>query len=255
VRIEDHTFVVTGGGSGLGAATVRRLAGAGATLVIADINADAAKVVASEFGDRARFVATDVTDEASTQAAMDAATATFGALHGLVNCAGVGPAIKVLGRKGTHRLADFAKAVEINLIGTFNAIRLAAAAMVDNAPSDAGERGVIVNTASVAAFDGQIGQAAYSASKGGVVAMTLPIARELAEHGIRVTTIAPGIFDTPMLAALPEKARVSLGQQVPFPPRLGKPEEYAALVEHIVGNQMLNGEVIRLDGAIRMSPR
>jgi NAD(P)-dependent dehydrogenase (short-subunit alcohol dehydrogenase family) len=255
VRIEDHTFVVTGGGSGLGAATVRRLAGAGATLVIADINADAAKVVASEFGDRARFVATDVTDEASTQAAMDAATATFGALHGLVNCAGVGPAIKVLGRKGTHRLADFAKAVEINLIGTFNAIRLAAAAMVDNAPSDAGERGVIVNTASVAAFDGQIGQAAYSASKGGVVAMTLPIARELAEHGIRVMTIAPGIFDTPMLAALPEKARVSLGQQVPFPPRLGKPEEYAALVEHIVGNQMLNGEVIRLDGAIRMAPR
>jgi NAD(P)-dependent dehydrogenase (short-subunit alcohol dehydrogenase family) len=211
--------------------------------------------VASEFGDRARFVATDVTDEASTQAAMDAATATFGALHGLVNCAGVGPAIKVLGRKGTHRLADFAKAVEINLIGTFNAIRLAAAAMVDNAPSDAGERGVIVNTASVAAFDGQIGQAAYSASKGGVVAMTLPIARELAEHGIRVMTIAPGIFDTPMLAALPEKARVSLGQQVPFPPRLGKPEEYAALVEHIVGNQMLNGEVIRLDGAIRMAPR
>jgi NAD(P)-dependent dehydrogenase (short-subunit alcohol dehydrogenase family) len=255
VRIEDHTFVVTGGGSGLGAATVRRLAGAGATLVIADVNADAAKVVASEFGDRARFVATDVTDEASTQAAMDAATATFGALHGLVNCAGVGPAIKVLGRKGTHRLADFAKAVEINLIGTFNAIRLAAAAMVDNAPSDAGERGVIVNTASVAAFDGQIGQAAYSASKGGVVAMTLPIARELAEHGIRVMTIAPGIFDTPMLAALPEKARVSLGQQVPFPPRLGKPEEYAALVEHIVGNQMLNGEVIRLDGAIRMAPR
>lgn len=255
MRIEDHTFVVTGGGSGLGAATVRRLAGAGATLVIADVNADAAKVVASEFGDRARFVATDVTDEASTQAAMDAATATFGALHGLVNCAGVGPAIKVLGRKGTHRLADFAKAVEINLIGTFNAIRLAAAAMVDNAPSDAGERGVIVNTGSVAAFDGQIGQAAYSASKGGVVAMTLPIARELAEHGIRVMTIAPGIFDTPMLAALPEKARVSLGQQVPFPPRLGKPEEYAALVEHIVGNQMLNGEVIRLDGAIRMSPR
>ena len=255
MRIEDHTFVVTGGGSGLGAATVRRLAGAGATLVIADINADAAKVVASEFGDRARFVATDVTDEASTQAAMDAATATFGALHGLVNCAGVGPAIKVLGRKGTHRLADFAKAVEINLIGTFNAIRLAAAAMVDNAPSDAGERGVIVNTASVAAFDGQIGQAAYSASKGGVVAMTLPIARELAEHGIRVMTIAPGIFDTPMLAALPEKARLSLGQQVPFPPRLGKPEEYAALVEHIVGNQMLNGEVIRLDGAIRMAPR
>jgi NAD(P)-dependent dehydrogenase (short-subunit alcohol dehydrogenase family) len=255
VRIEDHTFVVTGGGSGLGAATVRRLADAGATVVIADIDEDAAKVVASDLGDRARVVPTDVTDEASTQAAIDAATATFGALHGLVNCAGVGPAMKVLGRQGTHPLEAFAKAVEINLIGTFNAIRLAAAAMVDNAPEDAGERGVIVNTASVAAFDGQIGQAAYSASKGGVVAMTLPIARELAEHGIRVMTIAPGIFDTPMLAALPEKARLSLGQQVPFPPRLGKPDEYAALVEHIVGNQMLNGEVIRLDGAIRMAPR
>jgi NAD(P)-dependent dehydrogenase (short-subunit alcohol dehydrogenase family) len=255
VRIEDHTFVVTGGGSGLGAATVRRLADAGATVVIADIDEDAAKVVASDLGDRARVVPTDVTDEASTQAAIDAATATFGALHGLVNCAGVGPAMKVLGRQGTHPLEAFAKAVEINLIGTFNAIRLAAAAMVDNAPEDAGERGVIVNTASVAAFDGQIGQAAYSASKGGVVAITLPIARELAEHGIRVMTIAPGIFDTPMLAALPEKARLSLGQQVPFPPRLGKPDEYAALVEHIVGNQMLNGEVIRLDGAIRMAPR
>ena len=255
MRIEDHTFVVTGGGSGLGAATVRRLADAGATVVIADIDEDAAKVVASDLGDRARAVPTDVTDEASTQAAIDAATATFGALHGLVNCAGVGPAMKVLGRQGTHRLEAFDKAVEINLIGTFNAIRLAAAAMVDNAPEGADERGVIVNTASVAAFDGQIGQAAYSASKGGVVAMTLPIARELAEHGIRVMTIAPGIFDTPMLAALPEKARLSLGQQVPFPPRLGKPDEYAALVEHIVGNQMLNGEVIRLDGAIRMAPR
>ena len=255
MRIEDHTFMVTGGGSGLGAATVRRLAGAGATVVIADINEDAATALASELGDRARFVATDVTDETSTQAAIDAATAAFDALHGLVNCAGVGPAMKVLGRRGAHRIEDFAKTVDINLIGTFNAIRLAAAAMVDNAPSEAGERGVIVNTASVAAFDGQIGQAAYSASKGGVVAMTLPIARELAEHGIRVMTIAPGIFDTPMLAALPEKARESLGQQVPFPKRLGKPEEYAALVEHIVTNQMLNGEVIRLDGAIRMAPR
>jgi NAD(P)-dependent dehydrogenase (short-subunit alcohol dehydrogenase family) len=255
VRIEDHTFVVTGGGSGLGAATVGRLARAGATVVVADINEDAATAVASEFGYHARSVATDVTDEASMQASIDAATATFGALHGLVNCAGVGPAMKVLGRRGTHPLEAFAKAVETNLIGTFNAIRLAAAAMVDTMPSDDGERGVIVNTASVAAFDGQIGQAAYSASKGGVMAMTLPIARELAEHGIRVMTIAPGIFDTPMLAALPEKARVSLGQQVPFPPRLGKPEEYAALVEHIVGNQMLNGEVIRLDGAIRMAPR
>jgi NAD(P)-dependent dehydrogenase (short-subunit alcohol dehydrogenase family) len=255
VRIEDHTFVVTGGGSGLGAATARRLAGEGAAVVIADIQEDAARALVSDLGDRARFAATDVTDEAAMQAAIATATDTFGGLHGLINCAGVGPAMKVLGRKGTHPLDAFAKAVQINLVGTFNAIRLAAAAMVDNQPSSAGERGVIVNTASVAAFDGQIGQAAYAASKGGVVAMTLPIARELAEHGIRVMTIAPGIFDTPMLAALPENARVSLGQQVPFPPRLGKPEEYAALVAHIVSNEMLNGDVIRLDGAIRMAPR
>ena len=255
MQIADNTFVVTGGGSGLGAATVRRLASAGANVVIADIAEEAGQAVASELGARSRFVATDVADADSMQAAIDAATGTYGALHGLVNCAGVGPAMKVLGRKGTHPLENFTRTIDINLVGTFNAIRLAVTAMVDGAPAEGGERGVIINTASVAAFDGQIGQAAYAASKGGVVAMTLPIARELAEHGIRVMTIAPGIFDTPMLAGLPEKARISLGQQVPFPARLGKPEEYAALVEHIVSNEMLNGEVIRLDGAIRMAPR
>jgi NAD(P)-dependent dehydrogenase (short-subunit alcohol dehydrogenase family) len=255
VRIAGNTFVVTGGGSGLGAATVERLAGAGANVLIADIKQPEDTALTSAFDPRARFVATDVTDGGAMQGAIDAACDTYGALHGLVNCAGVGPPMKVLGRKGIHSLEDFAKVVEINLIGTFNAIRLAAAAMVDTAPADGGERGVIVDTASVAAYDGQIGQAAYSASKGGVVAMTLPIARELAQHGIRVMTIAPGIFDTPMLAGLPEKARESLGQQVPFPSRLGQPEEYAALVAHIVTNEMLNGEVIRLDGAIRMAPR
>lgn len=255
MRIAGNTFVVTGGGSGLGAATVERLAGAGANVLIADIKQPADAALTSAFGPRTRFVTTDVTDADGMQGAIDAAREAYGALHGLVNCAGVGPPMKVLSRKGIHPLGDFAKVVEINLIGTFNAIRLAAAAMADTAPSDGGERGVIVNTASVAAFDGQIGQAAYSASKGGVVAMTLPIARELAQHGIRVMTIAPGIFDTPMLAGLPEPARESLGQQVPFPARLGQPEEYAALVAHIVTNEMLNGEVIRLDGAIRMAPR
>jgi len=255
MRIEGSTFLITGGGSGLGAATARRLAADGGNVVLADVNEEGGAAVAEEVGDRARFVATDVTAADSVQAAVDTAVNVFGGLRGLINCAGVGPAMKVLGRKGTHPLDAFAKAVEINLIGTFNAIRLAGAAMVDNAPEDSGERGVIVNTASVAAFDGQIGQAAYSASKGGVVSMTLPIAREFAEHGIRVLTIAPGIFDTPMLAGLPEKARASLGQQVPFPPRLGRPDEYAALVAHIVTNEVLNGEVIRLDGAIRMAPR
>jgi NAD(P)-dependent dehydrogenase (short-subunit alcohol dehydrogenase family) len=202
-----------------------------------------------------RFVKTDVTDEESVRNAVDAARSEFGGLHGLVNCAGIGVAERVLGRQGPHSLESFGRVVQVNLIGTFNAIRLAAAAMTENEPTEDGERGVIVNTASVAAFDGQIGQSAYSASKGGVVSMTLPIARELARSGIRVMTIAPGIFDTPMMAGLPEEARESLGKQVPFPPRLGRPEEYAALVEHIVENRMLNGEVIRLDGAIRMAPR
>lgn len=255
MRIDGTTFLITGGGSGLGAATAKRLATDGANVVLADVDEEGGAAVAEQVGDRARFVPTDVTSADSVQGAVDTAVSEFGGLRGLINCAGVGPARKVLGRKGIHPLDAFARAVEINLIGTFNAIRLAGAAMVDNGPEDSGERGVIVNTASVAAFDGQIGQAAYAASKGGVVSMTLPIAREFADHGIRVVTIAPGIFDTPMLAGLPEKARESLGQQVPFPPRLGRPDEYAALVAHIVTNEILNGEVIRLDGAIRMAPR
>lgn len=255
MEIAGSTFFVTGGGSGLGAASARLLADSGASVLLADVNDEAGEQTAGDIGERARFVHTDVTDEESTQKALEEAVNAFGGLGGLINCAGVGPAEKVVGKRGVHSLESFTKAVGINLIGTFNTIRLASAMMMENEPDDAGERGVIVNTASVAAFDGQIGQAAYSASKGGVAAMTLPIARELAESGIRVMTIAPGIFDTPMLAALPEAARESLGGQVPFPSRLGRPEEYARLVAHIVENQMLNGEVIRLDGSIRMAPR
>ncbi len=255
MQIEGNTFFVTGGGSGLGAATVRLLAQGGASVLVADVNEEAGEELAAEVGERARFVKTDVTNEESTQKALDAAREGFGGLHGLVNCAGVGPAEKVVGKRGVHSLDSFEKAVRINLVGTFNALRLAAPIMMENEPDEGGERGVIVNTASVAAFDGQIGQAAYAASKGGVVSMTLPIAREMAEHGIRVLAIAPGIFETPMLAGLPEAARDSLGKQVLFPPRLGRPEEYAALVRHMVENQMLNGEVVRLDGAIRMTTR
>jgi NAD(P)-dependent dehydrogenase (short-subunit alcohol dehydrogenase family) len=255
LEIENRTFFITGGGSGLGAATARMLAVGGGNVLIADVDEEAGEKVAGELGERARFARTDVTDEGSVQAALDVAREAFGGLYGLVNCAGVGPAKKVLGRNGPHPLEDFEKTVGINLIGTFNAIRLAAAIMAENEPGEDGERGVIVNTASVAAFDGQIGQPAYAASKGGVVALTLPVAREFAPLGIRVVTIAPGIFETPMLAGLPEAARESLGKQVPFPPRLGRPEEYAALVAHILENEMLNGEVIRLDGAIRMAPK
>ena len=254
MEIQGRAFFVTGGGSGLGAATVRRLAQDGANVLIADVDEEAGEELAADIGDGARFAHADVTDEKSTQGALDAARDTFGGLHGLVNCAGIGPAEKVVGKRGVHSLDSFVNAVQINLVGTFNPIRLAAPIMMENEPNEDGERGVIVNTASVAAFDGQIGQAAYSASKGGVASMTLPVAREMAEHGIRVMTIAPGIFETPMLAALPEDAQESLGNQVPFPSRLGRPEEYAALVKHIVDNQMLNGEVIRLDGAIRMAP-
>jgi NAD(P)-dependent dehydrogenase (short-subunit alcohol dehydrogenase family) len=254
VEIQGRTFFVTGGGSGLGAATARRLAQEGANVLIADVDEEAGEDLAADIGDGASFARADVTDEESTQGALAAALDAFGGLHGLVNCAGIGPAEKVVGKRGAHSLDSFVKAVQINLVGTFNPIRLAAPIMMDNEPNEGGERGVIVNTASVAAFDGQIGQAAYSASKGGVASMTLPIAREMAEHGIRVVTIAPGLFETPMLAALPEDAQESLGNQVPFPSRLGRPEEYAALVKHIVENQMLNGEVIRLDGAIRMAP-
>ncbi len=256
MQLLDSTFLISGGGSGLGAACARLFTESGANVVIADLNAEVGERTASELGGRARFVRADVTDEAGVQAAIDAARATFGGLHGVVNCAGVAIAERVLGREGPHALSHFAKVVEVNLVGTFNVIRLVANALARGEPRTAdGERGVIINTASVAAFDGQIGQAAYAASKGGVAAMTLPIARELARHGIRVVTIAPGLFDTPMLAGLPEPARQSLGQQVPFPSRLGNPAEYAALARHIVENGMLNGEVIRLDGAIRMAPK
>ncbi len=249
MRVEGKTFLVTGGGSGLGAATARRLVEGGAkSIILADLAQN------EEVGENATFVETDVTDEDSVLAAVEAARGS-GGLHGVVNCAGVGTPGKVVGRDGPLDLGAFTKVIQVNLVGTFNVTRLAAAAMQENEPDEEGERGVIVNTASVAAFDGQIGQAAYSASKGGVVSMTLPIARELARSGIRVATIAPGIFESPMLAGLPEEARESLGKQVPFPPRLGRPEEYAALVLHIIGNTMLNGEVIRLDGAIRMAPR
>jgi NAD(P)-dependent dehydrogenase (short-subunit alcohol dehydrogenase family) len=254
MQIQDHVFLVTGGGSGLGAATATMLAGHGGKVVLADVS-DAGEAVAKRLGASARFVKTDVTDEASTQAAVDAAVATFGALHGLVNCAGVAPGERVVGRNGPHALASFERAVKINLIGTFNAIRLAAAKMSTQPAEASGERGVIVNTSSVASMDGQIGQAAYAASKAGVNGMTLPIARELAKFGIRVITVAPGIFDTPMLQGMSEEVRTSLGQQIPFPPRLGKPEEYAALVRHIIENEVLNGEVIRLDGAIRMTAK
>jgi NAD(P)-dependent dehydrogenase (short-subunit alcohol dehydrogenase family) len=255
MQIANHAFLVTGGGSGLGAATATMLAANGGKVVIADVNEPAGKDTAGFLGGTVRFIKCDVTDEASTQAAVDLCVKEFGALHGLVNCAGVAPGERVVGRQGPHALASFERAVRINLVGTFNAIRLAAAKMSVQPAEANGERGVIVNTSSVASMDGQIGQAAYSASKAGVNGMTLPIARELAKFGIRVMTIAPGIFDTPMLRGMSDEVRASLGAQVPFPSRLGTPEEYAALVRHIVENEMLNGEVIRLDGAIRMAPK
>jgi len=248
MEIEGRTFLVAGGSSGLGAATTEMLTNEGANAVVADLRGEAA-------GGNVRFVETDVTDEASVRRAIEEALQSFGGMHGAINCAGIASAEKVLGREGPHSLDSFAKVVEVNLVGTFNVLRLAAEVMVNNEPAASGERGVIVNTASVAAYDGQIGQVAYAASKGGVVALTLPVARELAQYGIRVVAIAPGIFDTPMMAGLPEAARESLGKQVPFPSRLGRPEEYAALVRHIIENEMLNGEVIRLDGSIRMAPR
>jgi len=255
LQVGESTFFITGGGSGLGAATARLLAENGAHVVLADVDEEVGEQMASQIGSGAEFVRTDVTDEESVQDSLDSAVEIFGSLNGAVNCAGIGPAAKVVGKKGVHDLGLFTKTVEINLVGTFNVIRFAAVRLAENELGEDGERGVIINTASVAAYDGQIGQAAYAASKGGVVALTLPVARELASSGIRVVTIAPGIFETPMLAALPEDAKDSLGKQVPFPPRLGRPEEYAALAKHIVENQMLNGEVIRLDGGIRMAPR
>ena len=256
MQIQNKVFLITGGGSGLGAATAKLLVSAGAKVVLADINAEAGAAQAAELGEaNVRFIRTDVCSEADGKAAVQLAVDSFGALHGLANCAGVAPAEKVIGRNGVHGLESFTRTININLIGTFNMLRLAAEAMARNEPDAGGERGIIINTASVAAFDGQIGQAAYSASKSAVVGMTLPIARELARSGIRVMTIAPGIFETPMMAAMPQEVRDSLGASVPFPPRLGRPDEYAALARHIIENSMLNGEVIRLDGAIRMAAK
>jgi NAD(P)-dependent dehydrogenase (short-subunit alcohol dehydrogenase family) len=252
--IKDNAFLVTGGGSGLGAATARMLAEAGGKVLVADVS-DAGDWVTRQLGARGRYVKTDVTEEAPMQAAVDACVQEFGAIHGLVNCAGVAPGERVVGRNGPHALASFERAVRINLVGTFNAIRLVAAKMSVQPAFPNGERGVIVNTSSVASFEGQIGQAAYAASKAGVNGMTLPIARELAKFGIRVVTIAPGIFDTPMLQGMSDEIRASLGAQVPFPSRLGRPDEYAALVRTILENEVLNGEVIRLDGAIRMAAK
>ena len=255
MRIHGISAVVTGGASGLGAATVRRLHAGGAQVVIADRNAETGAALAQELGAGVVFAEVDVTDETTMIAALDRAANEHGGLHALVNCAGVGMAQKILGRDSVHDLDVFSFVIKVNLIGVFNGLRLAAQRMQRNEPNAGGERGVIINTASIAAYDGQIGQAAYSASKGGIVALTLPAARELARFGIRVVTIAPGIFDTPLLAGLPEAARQSLGDQVPFPSRLGNPAEYGALAAHIIENAMLNGETIRLDGALRMSPK
>ncbi|MEO6827400.1 MAG: 3-hydroxyacyl-CoA dehydrogenase [Microbacteriaceae bacterium] len=253
MQIDGCVALVTGGASGLGLASVRVLHAAGARVLILDLPGSAGQQVAADLGERIRFAAADVTNETDVQRAVEAAT-ELGPVRILVNCAGIATPGKVIGREGPLPLSTFERVIRVNLIGTFNVIRLAAVAIGRSEPID-GERGVIVSTASVAAFDGQIGQPAYSASKGGIAAMTLPIARELARDQIRVMTIAPGIFDTPMMAGLPEAARTSLGAQVPHPSRLGKPEEYAALVRHIVENPMLNGETIRLDGAIRMQPK
>jgi NAD(P)-dependent dehydrogenase (short-subunit alcohol dehydrogenase family) len=253
MRIEGSGALVVGGASGLGEATARRLAGAGADLTIADVNAERGQAVADELG--ARFAACDVREESQVQAAAEAAAQADGGLRISVCCAGTGWAQKVAGSKGPHPLLPFETIVQINLIGTFNVLRLAASAMLANEPGEDGERGVCVNTASIAAYDGQIGQVAYAASKGGVVGLTLPAARDLAQSGIRVVTIAPGLFDTPLLAGLPEEHRQALGAQVPHPPRLGRPEEYAQLACHIAENPMLNGETIRLDGALRMPPK
>ena len=252
MRVTEHTFVITGGASGLGAATAEHLVAQGAAVVLLDINQPAVEAAAQRLGNKALGLACDICDAEQVQQALDAAVQQFGALHGLINCAGIVGAQRILGRKGPHDLDDFARVLNINVIGSFNVLRLTAQVLANNAANAQGERGVIINTASIAAYDGQLGQAAYAASKGAIVSLTLPAARELAGQGIRVMTIAPGIFETPMMAGMTEEVRASLSAGVPFPPRLGKPEEYAALAQHIIENSMLNGEVIRLDGALRM---
>lgn len=255
MNIKNKTFLISGGASGLGFASAKMIIENGGSAILADVNGEKGKAAEHALGKQALFLQTDITDEENVQVTIDKGIQHFGSIHGLINCAGIGPAERILGRKGIHRLSSFTKTIQVNLIGAFNILRLAAAILEHNDPAESGERGIIINTASIAAFDGQIGQAAYAASKGGIVAMTLPIARELARIGVRVLTIAPGIFETPMLAGLPEEVRDSLGQQVPFPARLGRPDEFASLVKQMIKNQMLNGEVIRLDGAIRMASK
>ncbi len=255
MEFSECSAVITGGASGLGEAVVRSIVAAGGKAAIFDLDTSGGSSLAGELGDAALFLETDVTDEESVQNSLQAASKRFGEINVLVNCAGIGPAAKVLSRKGPHDLALFNKVLQVNLVGSFNVLRLTAAIMALNTPGTEGERGVIINTASAAAFEGQIGQAAYSASKGGLVGFTLPIARELAEHGIRVMTIAPGIMETPMLMGMPDHVRKALGKMVPFPQRLGYPAEFAQLVRHIVENPLLNGATIRLDGAIRMQPK
>ena len=255
MQIADNVFIVTGAASGLGAATAHMLVKAGAKVMLVDLNADAVAAQALKLGDQARSVVADISQADAAQAAVEAAVATFGGLNGLVNCAGIVRGEKILGKNGPHALESFSQVINVNLIGSFNMLRLAAEAIAQTTADAEGERGVIINTASVAAFDGQIGQAAYAASKGAIASLTLPAARELARFGIRVMTIAPGIFETPMMAGMTPEVRESLAAGVPFPARLGKPDEYASLVRHIIENSMLNGEVIRLDGALRMAAK
>ncbi|MFI8335169.1 SDR family NAD(P)-dependent oxidoreductase [Pseudomonas taetrolens] len=255
MQIENKVFIVTGGASGLGAATAEMLIKAGARVMLVDMNAEAVEAQAARLGDHARSAVADISQAQAAQAAVDATVAAFGGVHGLVNCAGIVRGEKILGKNGPHALESFSQVINVNLVGSFNMLRLAAAAIAETTADADGERGVIINTASVAAFDGQIGQAAYAASKGAIASLTLPAARELARFGIRVMTIAPGIFETPMMAGMTPEVRDSLAAGVPFPPRLGKPAEYASLVRHILENSMLNGEVIRLDGALRMAAK
>lgn len=255
MQIEGKVFLVSGGASGLGAATARMLVDAGASVMLVDVNAEALAAQVEKLGGNARASVSDITQERAVQAAVDAARGAFGQINGVINCAGIVGAEKILGKEGPHGLDSFSRVINVNLIGSFNLMRLAAVAIAEGTADAGGERGVIINTASVAAYDGQIGQAAYAASKGAIVSLTLPAARELARYGIRVMTIAPGIFETPMMAGMTPQVRESLSAGVPFPPRLGQPEEYAALARHIIENSMLNGEVIRLDGALRMAAR